>query len=848
MRRRTFGPIAFLAALSLAPALRADEAPLVGDTWIGPMRAVSGASGPFTNGSAAAIDIAHGHIGLVQFDLSAFPPNTPVTSAYLQLFVGKVDRPGTLNFTLVTSAWSESTATWSTRPTDAGSSFASIAVGEENSFILVPVLGQVQNWIANPGANFGIAITGAGNTHVYLDTKENTTTAHPPQLLLTLTQPTGPAGEAGPPGPTGATGAAGATGATGPAGATGVTGATGPDGAAGASGATGATGITGPTGATGATGPAGTTGAGGPTGPTGSIGPTGQTGPQGPTGVTGPTGVVGVTGPTGPTGPPGPTGSPGSAGAAGASGPLGPTGPTGNTGAQGAQGPQGSAGPVGPIGNTGPTGATGPQGTNGPIAGSNAFPLASSALTDGGTISDSDANIYYLADNSGGAGHTGHSVSVTLPHASAGGPGRLLFILAKCRTISSGPVCNNATDAGAILIDTPQVTANAQAGDSIVPANSFQTTSSANGDPFMIALIGDGAHTWYVYDYDRDTPRPAVTSTTPANNATNVSPSTTVTVNFNKAVNVTAATFTLECPTGSPQPFTLSPSPPGQVTSFTLTPSSPLPVATTCTVTVVGNGVTDPQGHGLANYTFSFTTGTSPSVTSTTPTNGATAVLASSAISITFNRTVNVTASAFTLECPTGTSKAFTLAPSPPGGVTTFTLTPSAALPAGTVCTVTAVASQITDTASSVNLASNYVFSFTVDAPPTVSSTTPTNGATSVGLNTTVSFTFSAAVNVTASAFTLECPSGTSKAFTLSPSPPGGATTFTLTPSANLPAGTTCVATAVAAQIANLAGTHMAANSTASFTTDSPPTVSSTTPTNGATSVLASTTVVVNFN
>jgi len=839
--------VALLAAVSVSPMLHADEAPVVGDTWVGPVRTIPGTS-PGPNGSSPVMNVGRDDTGLVQFDLSGFSPNTQVTSAYIQLFVAKVRRPGALSFTLVTSSWSESTATWSMRPTVAGAPFASIEVDADNSFIVVPVLLQTQNWIDNPATNFGIAITGSGGTTVYLDTKENATTAHAPQLLLTVAQPAGPNGAAGPTGPTGATGAAGIMGATGPAGATGITGSPGPTGAAGAHGAAGVSGVTGSTGAIGPTGPAGTTGPGGPTGPTGSRGPTGPTGPLGSTGVLGSTGAVGGTGPTGSTGPMGNTGSAGGGGSTGPQGLTGPTGPSGNTGSQGAAGPTGNQGPPGSTGSIGPTGATGPQGTHGPIGDSNAFPLSSTALTNGATISDSDANIYYLANNSGGTTSTGNPVTVTLPHASAGGPGRLIFIVATCRIISSGGACNNASDASAQEIVTPQVIANVHAGDSIVPSNSHQSTSQAQGNVFMVALIGDGANTWYVYDVDHDT-APTVTSTTPANGATNVSPSTTVTVNFSKPVNVTASAFTLQCPSGTPESFNLSPSPPGDSASFTLTPSSALPVATTCTVTVVANQVTDAAGTPMAaNYTFSFTTGTPPTVTSTTPANGATAVLATAPISITFSRTVNVTGTAFTLQCPTGTPEAFTLSPAPPGGVATFTLTPSAALPAGTTCTVTAVASQITDVASSVNLASNYVFSFTTDTPPTVSGTTPLDGATSVPLTSTVSFTFNKAVNVTASAFTLQCPSGTPVAFTLSPAPPGGTTTFTLTPSANLPAGTTCVATAVASQISDLAGTHLAANVSASFTTDSPPTVSSTTPANGATSVLASTTVTINFN
>ncbi len=107
-----------------------------------------------------------------------------------------------------------------------------------------------------------------------------------------------------------------------------------------------------------------------------------------------------------------------------------------------------------------------------------------------------------------------------------------------------------------------------------------------------------------------------------------------------------------------------------------------------------------------------------PSVLSTTPTNGATNVAADTNIIITFSESVNASTSSFTVECPTGAPQAFALSTSPS---TTFTLNPNADLPFSTICTVTVIASQITDLDTSDppdQMASNFVFSFTVAAPP----------------------------------------------------------------------------------------------------------------------------------
>ena len=62
---------------------------------------------------------------------------------------------------------------------------------------------------------------------------------------------------------------------------------------------------------------------------------------------------------------------------------------------------------------------------------------------------------------------------------------------------------------------------------------------------------------------------------------------------------------------------------------------------------------------------------------------------------------------------------------------------------------------------------------------PSVSSTTPANGANNVSVNSTIVIDFSESVTASASAFSLECPAGSPRTFTQTASP---ATTFTLTP------------------------------------------------------------------
>ena len=77
-----------------------------------------------------------------------------------------------------------------------------------------------------------------------------------------------------------------------------------------------------------------------------------------------------------------------------------------------------------------------------------------------------------------------------------------------------------------------------------------------------------------------DTP-PTVTSTNPANNATNVPLASTISITFSKSVNVTGSAFGLTCTPGTAPSFTVTPASPA--TTFVLHPSANLPFDSSCT-------------------------------------------------------------------------------------------------------------------------------------------------------------------------------------------------------------------------------------------------------------------------
>jgi DNA/RNA endonuclease G (NUC1) len=218
-----------------------------------------------------------------------------------------------------------------------------------------------------------------------------------------------------------------------------------------------------------------------------------------------------------------------------------------------------------------------------------------------------------------------------------------------------------------------------------------------------------------------------------------------------------------------------------------------------------------------------------PFVSSTTPASGAANVPFGSNIVINFSESVTASASAFSLECPAGSPQAFTQNPSSPA--TTFTLTPSAPLPAATSCAVKVAANQVSDADTNDppdHMASDFSVSFTtvnpVDAAPSVVSVTPANGAPNVPVASPIVVNFSESVSASSIAFSVQCPVGVQQGFVQSAGP---ATTFTLTHSLALPYSTSCTVTVAADQISdtdtNDPPDHMASEVAFSFTTAAAP-------------------------
>jgi Ice-binding-like/Bacterial Ig-like domain len=391
------------------------------------------------------------------------------------------------------------------------------------------------------------------------------------------------------------------------------------------------------------------------------------------------------------------------------------------------------------------------------------------------------------------------------------------------------PVAGTVTYAGTTATFTPS------AGLSTSTIYTATITTGAR-DPAGSALAAN-----FVWSFTTAAPA-SVVSTVPTNGAAAVPANSAVSATFSEAMNpatINAATFTLAG--AGPTPVAGNVSYAG--TTATFTPAAALAASTLYTATIT-TGARDPGGVGLAaNYVWTFATAPSPSIVSTIPVNGATAIAVNTPISATFSQAMDpttITAAMFTLTGPGATPVAGTVTYTG----TTATFTPTAVLTTSTLYTATITTGAKNTTG--VALAANYVWTFLAAPPATVVSTIPANGVIAVAVNTAISATFGEAMNpatITAATFTLTGPGA---------SPVAGAVTYsgsvaTFTPSALLATGSLFTAT-ITTGAKDAAGAGLAANFAWTFTTAVPPTVVSTTPANGASAVGVNTAVSATFS
>jgi methionine-rich copper-binding protein CopC len=329
-------------------------------------------------------------------------------------------------------------------------------------------------------------------------------------------------------------------------------------------------------------------------------------------------------------------------------------------------------------------------------------------------------------------------------------------------------------------------------------------------------------------------PAPTVTATTPATGATQVAVNPTITVTYSESMQSGTLTVAL---TASGQPTvncTLSNYNSGTDTATFTTPTS-LAYATLYTATANGTGTSTAT---LVQYQWTFTTVTVPTVTATTPTSGATGVAVGSTIQVAYSEAM--TSGSLTLSLtPQGGSSSSVPLTSYTSGLATFT--PSAPLSYATLYTATTNGTS----AASTPMASPYTWTFTTGAgpAPTVTTTTPASGTTQVAVSPTIAVVYSASMQSGTLALVLTATGQPTVNCTLS-NYNSGTNTATFTVPSSLAYATLYTAAA--------SGTGTSTTALIpyqwTFTTDTIPVVTATTPASGAMQVSANPTITVTYS
>ena len=354
-------------------------------------------------------------------------------------------------------------------------------------------------------------------------------------------------------------------------------------------------------------------------------------------------------------------------------------------------------------------------------------------------------------------------------------------------------------------------------------------------------LAGNALQVAYVWSFTTGIP-PTVTATDPANAAISVVLNKIVSATFSVPMNpltITASTFTVkQGTTAIAGTVTYT----GSTASFT--PATPFAANTVYTGTIM-TGANNLTGIPLAaDYVWTFSTGTSPTVISTDPINNAIGISLTKAVAATFSVPMDpLTFSNTTFTLKMGTS-AIAGAVTYSGSTAVFT--PTISFIPNTVYTAT-ITTAVKNVAG-LPLLNDYVWSFTSGIAPTVTLTDPINNATGVNLTKTVTANFSVAMDpLTLSTTTFTLKQGTT--------PVIGAVTYSGTTASFNPtmvalSPNTVYTATITTGAKNVAGIGLAIDHVWSFTTEAlvAPTVILTDPLDNAINVITGKTVTANFS
>lgn len=362
-------------------------------------------------------------------------------------------------------------------------------------------------------------------------------------------------------------------------------------------------------------------------------------------------------------------------------------------------------------------------------------------------------------------------------------------------------------------------------------AGAFPTASYADSDYLVDLVVAEPTPT-------APAPVPTVVSTTPADGATGIAPNASPTATFSRGMNaatLNGTSVTLRPAGGSPVDATVSYN--ATTRRVTINPDADLDPSTAYTAQISTTATSSAGAALAAPVGWSFTTAAPPTVTATTPEDGATGVAVSISPTATFSRAMNVS---------TLTGGAATVRPQGGGSAVAASITydsvnnrvvinPSADLATGT--TYVAQISTAAKAADGAALGQAFSWTFTTIPAPTVTAATPADGTTGVALGVSPTATFSRAMTVgslSTTTATLRPAGGSPVAAAVTYS--AANLTVTINPDADLIPGTTYTAT-ISTGASATDGAPLASAYSWSFTTVPPPTVTATTPADNATGV-----------
>jgi hypothetical protein len=172
-------PVAVVGLLLFAAATGSAQITPSQDTYIS-------SAAPKTNYGAAGLLNVNGISATtyIQFNLASIPPGSTVTQATLKLYVNAVTTAGSFNVDYVSGEWTEGSITYDDNPVLGGTIITDVPVStaDKNQYILVNITPAVQGWLEGSQVNNGIALVANSKFDASFDSKESTTTSHPPEL------------------------------------------------------------------------------------------------------------------------------------------------------------------------------------------------------------------------------------------------------------------------------------------------------------------------------------------------------------------------------------------------------------------------------------------------------------------------------------------------------------------------------------------------------------------------------------------------------------------------------------------------------------------------------------------